>query len=86
MLGLLILLEESWDGFSKGLSPGLMLGRLEKCLTYSFNRRLGCEFSILSLNYNFFLSLLFFPRRLAGNDLSFIHPKALSGLKELKVL
>ncbi|KAF3821956.1 hypothetical protein GH733_007330 [Mirounga leonina] len=25
-------------------------------------------------------------RRLAGNDLSFIHPKALSGLKELKVL
>uniref|UniRef100_A0A6G1RM80 Leucine rich repeat containing G protein-coupled receptor 4 n=1 Tax=Hypotaenidia okinawae TaxID=2861861 RepID=A0A6G1RM80_9GRUI len=24
--------------------------------------------------------------RLAGNDLSFIHPKALSGLKELKVL
>lgn len=24
--------------------------------------------------------------RLAGNDLAFIHPKALSGLKELKVL
>ncbi|CAF87442.1 unnamed protein product, partial [Tetraodon nigroviridis] len=25
-------------------------------------------------------------RRLAGNDLSFIHPEALSGLHQLKVL
>jgi hypothetical protein len=45
LLETLIPLEESWDHFSKGLSPCLMSDRLGKCFTWSFHHRLGyCEF------------------------------------------
>lgn len=36
--------------------------------------------------YWIFTWLFLLPRRLAGNDLSFIHPEAMSGLHQLKVL
>lgn len=48
------------------------------------------SFSFAKLFFFFFFNAKFDSlspnRRLAGNDLSFIHPEALSGLHQLKVL
>ncbi|KAK2496765.1 hypothetical protein MC885_006831 [Smutsia gigantea] len=60
--------------------------QLNNPLNFMFSRDISMN-NITQLPEDAFKNFPFLEElRLAGNDLSFIHPKALSGLKELKVL